>query len=468
MSLANKYRPVDFDSTIWQSHITDILKSKIKNSQNTNHNYLFFWPRWTWKTSVARILSKAMNCLDLHDGNPCNKCANCIAINEWKTVDYVEIDAASHTSVDNIRDDILANIVYAPTQLKKKIYVIDEVHMLSKSAFNALLKTIEEPQDYLSFIFATTEVNKVPETIVSRCQVFNFKKVDPQDMIPRLQKICELENLVYEDEALALISKISEWCVRDAVKYLDQVSIFGNINVENVTNFLWVAWDSVIRDFLQSIKSWDRWQIFKQVDEIHNRWIDLIQFAKQTIMFLDQNLMDDLDFYLSVASPFSEIMSMIKYYPYPSMVYKIVLNKYLWWWNDTKIITNVSTANSKKPDPTPSIQPETAKPSPIDPTPETPKQFDDNQTKNEDILAQLIQKIDSKSLQQSLQNSVSIKEIGVDKVVFIVIDTLSKMTIEKESNRKLIEEKLSEILGKNVYLELEFQDKKDYFASQLL
>jgi DNA polymerase-3 subunit gamma/tau len=112
--------------------------------------------------------------------------------------------------VDNIRDDILANIVYAPTQLKKKIYVIDEVHMLSKSAFNALLKTIEEPQDYLSFIFATTEVNKVPETIVSRCQVFNFKKVDPQDMIPRLQKICELENLVYEDEALALISKISE------------------------------------------------------------------------------------------------------------------------------------------------------------------------------------------------------------------------------------------------------------------
>ena len=209
MSLANKYRPNTFDKIIWQDHITHILKAQMKNEQRNNHNYLLFGPRGTGKTTAARILSKAINCLDLQDGNPCNQCANCNTINKWQTFDYVEIDAASYTGVDNIREEILDKVPYPPTQLKKKIYVIDEVHMLSKSAFNALLKTIEEPNSAVWFIFATTEIHKVPETIVSRCQVFNFKKILKETMTPHLQNICNLEWLSFEDEALNLISDIS-------------------------------------------------------------------------------------------------------------------------------------------------------------------------------------------------------------------------------------------------------------------
>jgi DNA polymerase-3 subunit gamma/tau len=134
-----------------------------------------------------------MNCLNLQDGNPCNECVNCKTIDEGKTLDYVEIDAASHTGVDNIREEIIDKAAYPPTVLKKKIYVIDEVHMLSKGAFNALLKTIEEPRDTMAFILATTEIHKVPETIVSRCQVFNFRKVPEKEMVGRLEEICKSE-----------------------------------------------------------------------------------------------------------------------------------------------------------------------------------------------------------------------------------------------------------------------------------
>ena len=155
MSLANKYRPKTFDEMIWQEHIIDILKAQMQSRDVVHHNYLLFWPRWTWKTSSARLIAKALNCLDLQNGNPCNHCANCELINNGTSLDYVEIDAASHTGVDNIREEIIDKASYPPTTLKKKIYVIDEVHMLSKWAFNALLKTIEEPKWNVCFIFAT-------------------------------------------------------------------------------------------------------------------------------------------------------------------------------------------------------------------------------------------------------------------------------------------------------------------------
>ena len=162
-SLANRYRPQTFDEMIWQQHIIWILKAKMQSDSSALQNYLLYGPRWTWKTTSARILAKAINCLDPHDGNPCNKCANCELINSWKTTDYVEIDAASNTWVDNVREVIIDQAGYQPISLKKKIYVIDEVHMLSGAAFNALLKTIEEPGANVCFILATTELQKVPQ-----------------------------------------------------------------------------------------------------------------------------------------------------------------------------------------------------------------------------------------------------------------------------------------------------------------
>ena len=476
MSLANKYRPTTFDSTVGQEHITDILKSKIKNSQQNNHNYLFFWPRWTWKTSVARILSKAMNCLDLQDGNPCNKCANCIAINEWKTLDYVEIDAASHTWVDNIREEILAKTDYPPTQLKKKIYVIDEVHMLSKGAFNALLKTIEEPKDYMSFILATTEIEKVPETIVSRCQVFNFKKIPADKMIARLQEICKQENLWYEDEALDLIERMAEWCARDAVKYIDQVSVFGDISVKNVTNLLWIVGDNTIKEFLEIVKSWDRAKIFAKVDEIHSQWIDLAQFAKQVIMYIDHHLMEDVEFFLKISELFGEILSMIRYYPYPNMVYKIVLNK--WISEDGKSVSDEESCppllkggvGEAEGDLKSSVF-AVAQPAPLNKgaQPETPQVMPEQQSEiNDELFSKIWDQIDSKTLQHGLKNYVHIKSVTDWKIELIVIDKVTEISLKKEENQKLLEQKILENTGKAYSLDIVYMDKDEYFSQMMM
>lgn len=290
---------------------------------------MLFWPRGTGKTTAARILAKAINCLNPHDGNPCNECFNCMTINEGKTLDYVEIDAASHTGVENIREEILSKAAYPPTSLKKKIYVIDEVHMLSWGAFNALLKTIEEPRDNVCFILATTDIQKVPETIISRCQVFNFKKVGKKEMGQQLKMICEKEWLQATDEAIDLIAKISEWCVRDAVKYMDQISVLGSIDEEHITKFLGVASEIVIKNFLSLIQTGDAKTIFEKVDEINNQGIDLYNFAKQTLMYIDQIFLEDINFSSGISETFTEIIGNIKYYPYPTIIYKIAINKYL-------------------------------------------------------------------------------------------------------------------------------------------
>lgn len=455
MSLANKHRPDTFDKIIAQDHITHILKAQMQSDQKSNHNYLFFGPRGTGKTTAARVLAKAINCLDLKDWNPCNTCTNCITINQWRTLDYIEIDAASHTWVDNIREEILDKVPYPPTQLKKKIYVIDEVHMLSKWAFNALLKTIEEPRDHMCFILATTEIHKVPETIISRCQVFNFKKVLENQMIPHLQNLCNWENLSYDNEALKLIAKISEWCVRDAVKYVDQVSVFGDISEANVTKFLGIAWDSVIKDFLDIIKSGDRGLVFEKIDEIYNQGIDLVQFAKQNIMYIDQNLMSDLDFLINVSEAFSEIIGTVKYYPYPTMVYKIALNRHLKPNNNSKTENIVEQKPENK-----NIEKnvEEIKKDNID---------SKNLSEEEKIKNKLIDMVDSRTLKDNLENHTTIKNNWNGQMDLIVINKMAEIALNRDDTKKMIEGKLFEITGENFAIKIVFQNKEDYFIDQL-
>ncbi len=232
LALYRKYRPVTFDDVISQEHITTTLKNQISTGQIA-HAYLFTGTRGTGKTSCAKIMAKAVNCLSPKNGSPCGECASCKAIEEGST-DIIEIDAASNNGVDNIRQ-IRDEVIYTPIDCKYKVYIIDEVHMLSAGAFNALLKTLEEPPSHVIFILATTEYYKVPATILSRCQQFLFSKIDSVQSANRLLEIAQKEELTLEPEAAELIARLSDGAMRDALSLLDQcVSVSRNIDEELV------------------------------------------------------------------------------------------------------------------------------------------------------------------------------------------------------------------------------------------
>lgn len=234
LALYRKYRPQTFDDVISQEHITTTLKNQLKSGQ-TAHAYLFTGSRGTGKTTCAKILAKAINCLNPIDGNPCLECECCKAVDEDAS-DVTEIDAASNTGVDSVRD-IKDEAMYAPIVCKKRVYIIDEVHMLSIQAFNALLKLIEEPPPHVVFIFATTEIHKVPATILSRCQRFEFRRIDINDSKKRLLEIAEKEGMELDEDAAYLISRISDGGMRDALSLLDQCfSIGGRVTEETVRN----------------------------------------------------------------------------------------------------------------------------------------------------------------------------------------------------------------------------------------
>ncbi len=229
--LARKYRPTNFDELIGQDVLVQTLSNAIERNR-VAHAFLLHGIRGIGKTTTARIIAKALNCIGV-DGqggatiSPCGVCANCVAITEDRHIDVVEMDAASRTGVDNIRD-IIETVHYAPGQARTKIYIIDEVHMLSKGAFNALLKTLEEPPEHVKFIFATTELRKIPITILSRCQKFDLRRVDVVTLAAHLKAICDKENVVANEDELKLISQAAEGSVRDGLSLLDQAIALGD------------------------------------------------------------------------------------------------------------------------------------------------------------------------------------------------------------------------------------------------
>lgn len=236
MALYLKYRPQDFSSIIGEEHIVKTISNQISNNK-INHAYLFSGPRGVGKTTLARVIAKAVNCEKHQDKDfePCNQCSSCQEITRSRAIDVIEIDAASHTGVDNVRENIIDNAQFKPTKSKYKVFIIDEVHMLSASAFNALLKTLEEPPEHIIFILATTELHKLPATIISRCQRFAFKKIPHETMSKHLENIAKEEKIKITKEVIERIVNKSDGCARDAVSLLDQLMATGEKNIDSET-----------------------------------------------------------------------------------------------------------------------------------------------------------------------------------------------------------------------------------------
>ncbi len=253
-ALYRKWRPGTWDEVIGQEHIIQTLKNAIR-SEKVGHAYLFAGPRGTGKTTTARLLAKAVNCLDETPNNhPCAQCANCQSIQDGRFLDLIEIDAASNTSVDDIRD-LRDKINFSPGQGKYKVYIIDEVHMLSTAAFNALLKTLEEPPAHAIFILATTEIHKIPATVLSRCQRHEFRRIPVKEIVTYLKDMCALEKFTITDDALLSIARHSTGCMRDAISLLDQLTSSGlEIDLANVHAVLGTATNQMVIDLMSAIR----------------------------------------------------------------------------------------------------------------------------------------------------------------------------------------------------------------------
>ena len=290
-ALYRKFRPVEFEDVKGQEHIVTTLKNEIKTDR-IGHAYLFCGTRGTGKTTVAKILARAVNCENPVDGSPCNECAMCRKINSQTSMNVIEIDAASNNGVANIRD-IIDEVQYSPTEGKYKVYIIDEVHMLSTGAFNALLKTLEEPPEYVIFILATTEAHKIPITILSRCQRYDFRRISIDTIAERLRELVDKENVEAEEKALRYVAKAADGSLRDALSLLDQCIAFylgQKLTYDNVLDVLGAVDTQVYSKMFNFVVAGDVIGCVSLIDEMMTAGRDINQFVNEFIWYI-RNLM---------------------------------------------------------------------------------------------------------------------------------------------------------------------------------
>ena len=333
--LYRKYRPIDFDNIIGQEYIITTLKNSVIN-KNISHAYIFSGPRGTGKTSTAKVFSKSINCLNNENGSPCGKCDFCSNFGE--NPDIIEIDAASNNGVDEIRN-LIDNIKLTPTNGNYKVYIIDEVHMLTTSAFNALLLTLEEPPKHVIFILATTNIESVPITILSRCQRYDFQKIKVEDIVKRLKTICEIEKIDIEEEALTEIAYLSEGGLRDALSLLDQISKNNTkITLELVEKQIRIISQKSINDLFLCIEENNIDLFFQYMNEYKKISLDYKSFIKKMIDVASKNAKNikmnhrykrlDFAMYKKLIFDLSECLTKINVNVNPYTMLEIILLEY--------------------------------------------------------------------------------------------------------------------------------------------
>ena len=288
-ALYRTYRPHSFETVVGQKHIVKTLQNAL-SQHKVSHAYLFCGPRGTGKTTVAKLVAKSVNCIS-EDKAPCNVCENCIEIQQGNHPDVIEIDAASNNGVDQIRD-LIEKVKYAPLQAKFKVYIIDEVHMLSQGAFNALLKTLEEPPSHVIFILATTEPHKVLPTIISRCQRYDFTRVSQKDIQGRIEEVLTKENIKFDHEATRLISQLSDGGVRDALSILEQVIAYSedNLTAQHVNDIYGIATTQDKLKLLKAIQNQDVGILMEEIESITQKNIDIRRLTNDLMELLKESV----------------------------------------------------------------------------------------------------------------------------------------------------------------------------------
>jgi len=288
--LYRKYRPQIFAQVVGQEHVVKTLKGALMTGR-IGHAYLFTGPRGTGKTTLARIFAKALNCKKIKNGEPCNECDSCLGVNRGNLLDLIEVDAASQTGVENIRELTDSTVVAAPSG-GYKVFIIDEVHMLSKSAFNALLKTLEEPPSHVVFVLATTEPHKILPTVLSRVQRFDFRRLTPSQIFTKLKEVAKAEKINIEDEGLKAIAVSSDGALRDAEVSLSKLrSHQGKISIDDVTNALGLVSFKYHPEFFGYLVANDKVSALKFIQKIHESGVDLEHFTKDFIEYIRNVLM---------------------------------------------------------------------------------------------------------------------------------------------------------------------------------